>query len=88
MAKSPAATPMTSAVNHTLPRGGGCSVLDANYPPQTGCWPLWGGGGGHGGGGSKRGEWGGGSALGHLWCSWSVGRLRRPWTPEGDTFGN
>ena len=27
-------------------------------------------------------------SLGYLWCSWSIGRLRRPWTLEGDTFGN
>ena len=58
-------------------------------------------GGAMGGGGSRRGlggrapggsvGGGGGSRLGELgwwWCSSSVGRLQRPWTPEGDTFGD
>ena len=46
---------------YPTPGGGGCSVLDANYPPKltVGRRPPW-RGAWEGGGGSKRGEWGGG----------------------------
>ena len=46
------------------------------------------------GGGFWEGRWGGGVregwlvGLGGSMCPWSIGRLGRPWTPEGDTFGN
>ena len=48
--KPPAATPMTSAVNHTLPRGGGGPRFWTPTPPPTNCWPeapLEGGGSWH-----------------------------------------
>ena len=70
--------------------GGESSVLDANYPPQliVGRRPPLGGGGGGMGGGFKEGRMGGGSRRGLGGGGAPGGSVGRPWTPEGNTFGN